>query len=113
MADEIAALPGLKEDEIAKLGHCAVCRKPLLDREKASITFYRVTIARAGFLLQSLERRAGLAMMLGGSHGLARAMGPNEDFAKIIDGPRDVAVHEACAGDVGHLLELFGEPADG
>lgn len=48
-----------------------------------------------------------LQSVLGGSDTLARAMGPNEDLAKIVDGPVDVLVHEDCAGDVGHLLELM------
>lgn len=99
------ALPGLKEAELVKLGPCAACGKPLLDQDKGGLTFYRVEISRAAFSPAAVQRRVGASMMMG-SDALAALMGPNEDLAKVFDGPRAVAVHEGCAM-VGHLLDLL------
>lgn len=110
---DIDKLPGIKEDELVKLGKCAVCRRPMLDKEKGGPTFYRVKIERAAFCADAIESRVGLQMILGGSDALARAMGPDRDLAKIFDGPHDVVVHEGCATDIRHLLLLVPEaPAD-
>jgi len=102
--EEIAKLPGIKESAIAHLGPCVICGKPLL----AELMFYRIKIERAGFEPRAIERRAGMALLMG-NQTLARVMGPDEDLAKIISGPREVAVHEGCAGKVYHLLALFEE----
>jgi hypothetical protein len=101
--EEIDKLPGMKERELAALGACPICGKGQL--EGRGITGYVVTVSRIGLVRRAVERRAGLAMMLG-SDALAGVMGPDEDLAKIVDGPTSVYVHEACAGLVGHLLEL-------
>ena len=100
---EIDKLAGIKEDELIRLGSCAICRKPMLP---GAPTFYCVSIRRACFDAASVQRRAGLTMMLG-SDPLARVFSPNEDLAKVFDGPHEVAVHEACAGEIGHLLRLL------
>lgn len=100
-AEFLKDLPGLKEDEIARLGPCAVCGGSLL----TDILFYVVTVKRAGFDPDAAQRRVGLGMALG-SATLARIMGPDEDLAKVIDRPHTVAVHERCAGKIGHLLNL-------
>jgi hypothetical protein len=112
---QIAAMPGLKEDALIRLGACAVCRQPMLASANASPTFYTVTIARGIFDVAALQRRTGLQMMFGGGLGsgaLARAMGPNDDLAKIYAGAVEVIVHETCAGDIGHLAQLMPEAPD-
>lgn len=102
-ADIIKALPGIKEAELAKLGPCRVCGEPLT----AEMLFYRVTIERSGFEAKAMQRRIGLGMIVG---SLASIMGPDEDLAKIIDGPQTVAVHEGCADKVHHLIMLMEKP---
>jgi hypothetical protein len=106
MPDEIKKLPGLKEYDLAKLGPCVICRRPLLDKEKLGLTFYKLTVTRAALDRSAIERRIGLQMVLGGASELARAMGPDEDLAKVFAGPVDVLVHEVCASDFNHILEL-------
>lgn len=102
---DVYKLPGLKETELARLGPCVVCKQPMLG---ADVTFYCVTISRVMWSRSTVERRVGLGMLLGNSN-LARAMGPDEDLAKIFDGPHQVAVHETCGHRVNSLLELVGE----
>ena len=103
-------LAGLKEDDLLKLGNCQVCGKQQL--EGGEISFYKIEITRAGFDARALKRRLGLEMQMGNAM-LARHMGPNEDLAKIIDGPHTVFVHESCAAKIHHLLELIPESKDG
>lgn len=103
-------LPGIKEEDLLKCGCCPLCHDPLIS-PKHGITFYRVTIERAGLEIGALNRRMGLQAMLGGSDAIARAMGPDDDLAKIFDGPHQVIVHETCAGMMSHLLELVPKDA--
>lgn len=107
-AATVAELPGLKEAELIKLGPCRVCGQQQLAGGEP--TFYIVELSRAMFDRRSIERRVGLEMMLG-SGPLAKVMGPDEDIAKVFDGPHRVFVHETCALRVHHLLELVPEPA--
>lgn len=99
---DVASLPGIKEDELRRLGNCVICRKPMLP---GGPTFYCVSIRRGIFDAAAVRRRVGLTMMLG-SDPLARVFSPNDDLAKVFDGPHDVIVHEECAGEIGHLLRL-------
>jgi hypothetical protein len=108
MSVDLDKLPGLKERALARLGPCVVCGKPLL--EGGDVTFYVIKIERAGWMKRALERRAGLAMVIG-NDAIARAMGPDEDLAKVIDGPCEVVLHESCAPDLHHPLELMRERA--
>ncbi len=101
---DLADLPGIKESALVKLGTCRVCGKQQLAGQMP--LFYRVTISRAGFLIDAVKRRAALGTMLG-SQALGQVMGPDEDLAKVIDGPHEVFVHEHCAGKIGHLLDLI------
>ncbi len=104
MSDHIRDLPGMKERELVALGPCAICGKPLL--EAAIPLFFVVEISRAGFEASALRRRAGLGMMMG-NDALAQVFSPDEDLAKVIDGPRRVVVHEECAGKIAHLVQLL------
>jgi hypothetical protein len=110
MVRAVEALDGLKEGELNELGVCALCHKQQLAPPNAGLTFYKVTISRGVFSPPAIQRQAGLGMMLGGNAALARIMGPDEDLAKIVGGPKTVFVHERCAADIHHLVELFGEP---
>lgn len=103
MAGDLDKLPGLKEERLVKMGNCKVCGEPAL---KGGPTFYCVSILHGGFMLDAIKRRVGLEMQLGSSK-LAQVMGPNEDIAKIVDGPREVFVHEGCASGVYHLAMLL------
>ena len=96
----------MKLDDLTRLGNCAVCGRKQLDSPLP--LFYVVSISRGGFDATALRRAAGLEMQVGGP--LSRVLGPDEDLATVIDGPHIVFVHEGCAGDIGHLLELV--PAD-
>ncbi len=98
---------GLKLNDLMKFGDCAVCGRKQM--EGGFPAFYCVTITRAGFDAGAVKRAAGLEMMIG---HLAAFMGPDEDLAKVIDGPHTVFVHEECAGKIGHLLSLIPEPKE-
>ncbi len=104
MTINLKDMPGIKEDELLKLGSCRICQKPI----GTDLTFYRVRVERAGLDVSAMERRIGLRMMLGGSDTLAQAMGPNEDLAKVFDGPHECVVHEHCAHRLS-LLQLIPE----
>ena len=90
--EQIDALPGAKEDELG--GLCAFCTRPIVRPDYPPL-FFRLKLERLCLDAQAVRRRQGLAMLLG-SHPLARVMGPNEDIAKVITGPRDVFIYEPC-----------------
>lgn len=104
MSPTLEKLPGLKFEQLQKLGNCIVCGNKQLEGHVP--LFYCVTITRAGFDAKALQREAGLEMMVG---PLARVFSPNDDLAKIIDGPHEVFVHETCADKIRHLLQLIPE----
>jgi hypothetical protein len=97
--DIVASLPGIKQRE-SKL--CALCDQGV--GHDTNIMFWRLRFERAGLLPQAIRRQHGLELLLG-SPVLAQAMGPDENIAKIIDGPHEVWVCEPCVMD--HLLGLF------
>lgn len=101
---EVSVLPGLKEDELRRLGPCAVCGRALL--EGGQPTFYVLEVSHAALDTAGLRRRYGLGLMMG-SDALARVMGPNEDLAKVFAGPRRVVLHEGCAGDLAHVGQVL------
>lgn len=107
MTTDTTTLPGIKERDLTALGACAVCGKPLF--EGGLPLFYVIEISRAGIDTSAVQRRIGLGMMVGGNDAIARAFSPDEDLAKILSGPKRVMVHEGCAGEVGHLLQLMGD----
>lgn len=110
--NEIDKLPGLKESELIALGPCIICGKPALGSDNSSPTFYVVDVAHACFDMAAINRRVGLQMVLGGHDALARAMGPDGPLARIVNQPRKVFVHEGCAGQIGHVLELSPKESD-
>lgn len=105
----VEQLPGMKEDELIALGACAVCRRKMFDAPDGNaILFYVVEISHLGWVHDALRRRVGLGMQIG-SDAIARALGPNEDLAKIVTGPHRVAIHQGCADKIAHLAMLFPE----
>lgn len=98
-------LPGIRESELAKHGPCVICGEPLMSPGRLPM-FYRVTLERAGFDNRAINRRVGLAMMLG-SDTLAQVMGADEFIAKVFDGPATAVVHEECGMRIAHILELM------
>lgn len=101
---ELKDMPGIKESELLKLGPCAICGEPIVK----DIFFYRIRLERAAFDAAPVRRRIGLEQMLG-SGALARVMGPEEDLAKVFDGPHEKVVHEQCAHSMRSLLQLVKE----
>ena len=98
----------MREAQLVALGPCAICRRPLLDPEKVGLgLFYTLSVTRLGVDRSTIQRRYGLGLAVGDA--IARALGPDHDLAKVVDGPRDVLVHEGCADRVPHLLELLGD----
>lgn len=106
--DDISKLPGIKERELIALGNCKICGKRLLEDTGVPL-FYVIEISRAGFVSAAVRRRVGLSMMLNDNDFLAGIMGPDEDLAKVLEGPRKVVVHESCADRVSHLLQLLSD----
>jgi hypothetical protein len=105
-----AAARGLSEGELEQLGCCVICGRHLLDKDKAGVTFYRVTVERAGWDRGAIERRVGMQMTLGGSATLARVFSPDRHLAKIFDGPHTSIVHETCAHEINSVLQLIKSP---
>ena len=84
--DRLSKLEGLSEDELRRLGSCAVCRQPLLAPGRMPL-FFLVELTRAGFDVGALQQRLDLEMMLGNS--------------------KRVVVHDECAGSVARLAMLM------
>lgn len=76
MTDDIRNLPGLKAREITKTitGTSVAEQGPV---------FYRVTVEQFVLDAKAIQRQHGLEQMLG-SPAIAAAMGPDEDFAKLM-----------------------------
>jgi hypothetical protein len=88
----VDALPGMKEREIARLGPCVFCGKPLL---VGDLAFRVLTMTRAFWDRDRVLQQAGLQMQLG-SAALAQVMGPDADLAKVVDGPVSIGMHDRC-----------------
>jgi len=67
----------MKQDDIQQ---CSLCGKGI--GHKGDIHFYRVKIEHCVVMVDAVRRHAGLEMMLG-SPAIARAMGTDEDIAKV------------------------------
>ncbi len=99
---------------IAYIAGCLDLSRGPMTEDAVSLRALAEAYARAALDRAAIERRGGLQMMLGGAGAIARAMGPNDDLAKVFAGPVDVMVHEACAADLNHLLELMpNAPSEG
>jgi hypothetical protein len=96
-------LAGIKQAEIKP---CAVCKKGVA--HDGNILFWRIKLERAGLHMPALARQHWLELMIG-SPAVARAMGPDSDIAKVIDGPHDVWICEPCVSDKLHALFFIAE----
>lgn len=97
----------MKEAEIAKTPTCAICKKPILNE----LLFIVVRAQRYGWNLKALQRRRGLAEVLGGGSAgdtLAMVMGPDESLATKVD-EVTCAIHDSCADQLGDLRRIFEE----
>ncbi len=99
---EIDKLPGLKYDALIKLGPCAVCG--MNHFETPDLTFYVVRIRRGAWMADNVRQAAHLQGAFG---PLASVMGPDKDLAKLMPGEAEVFIHECCAGNITHILELI------
>lgn len=84
---------GLKSDDVQRLGPCAVCGKALGEEGKVGPTFYVLDIRRetwspAGFVANAF-------------------FGKDENLSITLEGPREVVIHENCAMNIPHLLDLM------
>lgn len=98
MMPDISKLPGLKAADIGKTvtGRGVAADGPV---------FYRVTVETCCLDQRAIQRQAGLEMVIGNA-AIAQAMGPDEDFAKIIDTKRVfVSVTEALTVPVAALID--------
>lgn len=103
----------VREKQLVELGPCRVCSRPLF--ATGAPMFYLVRITRCMGDVGNLRRRVGMAHMMGGGVGgdvLAQVMGPDAPLArKFVES--EVVVHEECAMNVGHLVQLMArEPEE-
>ena len=84
---------------------CACCGKGLA--ATGLPLFYRLTIERFGLDGRAIQRQAGLEAMMGGNALIAAAMGPDEDLAVNLAGPRTVLVCETCSHQAGRLFPVL------
>ncbi len=103
---ELAKLPGFKQSELKP---CAVCGKGLA--HDGNFLFWRLKFERLGIDHSAVQRQHGLELMLG-SPAIARVMGPDEDIAKVLDGPTSVLVCEPCVTERMIGLFLIAEKQD-
>ena len=87
---------------------CAICERGLM--HNGLPLFFRLKFERMGFDRRAIERQHGLEMVIGHA-GIAAVMGPNDDMAKIIDGPHEVLVCEDCVQSYLVGLHLICERA--
>jgi len=83
----------MKEKELRKHATCSLCGKKI--GRTGLPMFWTVTAKRWDLDMDAIRRQQGLAMMLGHA-GLAQAMGPDEDMAKMIY-KAEITVCEDCA----------------
>ena len=87
----------MKRDELLELVKCCVCKNPF--GSSGLPFFYKITIERYGVDVDAVRRQDGLAAILGGNKILAGVMGPDEDMASLVDGPKTFTVCETCSLD--------------
>lgn len=68
----------IQEDEFTR---CIACGEGLAPE---GLVFYRVTLEQHLVDVGALQRRQGLAMMMGGNHALARVFSPDSQFSKQV-----------------------------
>ena len=101
----------MKERELRKHATCSVCGKPI--GHTGLPLFWTVRVRRWGIDMKAVNRQSGLTAMLGGSAGLAQAMGTDEDMAsELMD--VEITMCESCAmGGIGMMaLEVAERETD-
>ena len=84
---------------------CAVCSRGMM--HAGLPLFYRATVSRLGVDMGAVRRQHGLETMMGAAAPLAAVMGPSEDMAKVIDGPRTILICETCTHEHPILMRVF------
>lgn len=100
---DLESLKGLKEDDLQKLGPCIICNQQLIN--STNLTFYKIEVSRGILNIDAIRRRVGAGMLM--TNAIARILGPNEDLAKVFDGPHQLVIHEECALKTHHPLDLI------
>jgi hypothetical protein len=85
----------MKEKELREKAVCSVCLKKI--GQSGLPLFWTLKIERHGIDMGAVQRKTGLAHMLGGHAILASAMGPNEEMTKPLMAPVCVVVCETCS----------------
>lgn len=89
----------------SNLQPCAVCRKGMM--HAGTPLFYRLRVERYGIDAAAVNRQHGLEMFFGKAAPLAAIIGPSEDIAKLIDGPREILICETCTHEHPAMMEAF------
>ena len=103
---QVRDMPGMKQNEFTK---CLICHKGMA--HSGHLTFYRLQFERLILDARAIQRAHGLEMMMGGAAALASVMGPNEDLAKVIAGPKPVLICEECADFKPQHIAVLSEMA--
>lgn len=93
---------GFKQSDLRA---CAVCTRGMM--HAGLPLFYRLRVERFGIDMRAVQRQHGLEMMMGQAAPLAAVMGPNDDIARVLDGPRDLLICETCTHDHPILMQVF------
>lgn len=87
---------------------CEACGRALT--HDGSPLFYRITIESLILDPGAIQRRIGLGLAMG-SHRLAQVMGPDEDLARTVVGPRSFLLCLPCAVKaLGALVDPAADP---
>ena len=91
----------MKRDELLQHTTCDLCHQKI--GMSGLPLFWRLRVERFGINMQAVRRQDGLGAFIG-HHGIAAAMGPDEDMAERIT-DATLTVCEPCAmGKAGHVV---------
>ena len=93
----------MKEKELRELATCLVCREKV--GQKQSPIFWKVSMQRHMLDLAAISKQNGLGMMLGGTGGLAMAMGTDADMTVGLGAELTFGLCDACV--ISHLSQVF------
>lgn len=96
----------MKREELFRLAECCVCKNQI--GNSGLPFFYKVVIERYGVLADAVRRQDGLSAMLG-SQQLAGVMGPDEDMAQLMDGPKSFSICETCSIEQSVIVAFLTE----
>jgi hypothetical protein len=97
----------MKRAELLKHATCSLCNLPI--GKSGLPLFWKVTVERFGLDVPAIQRQDGMGQMMGGHHGLAAFMGPDEDMAKSVMDPAIATICETCATGKSTLVAILAE----